>query len=493
MTTRGGSGETTVLVTTTKGPIRGLEEGGISVFRGVRYAAPPVGEARFKPPAIPRPWSEPADCSRFGPVAPQPAIPFADDGPTQEQNEDCLFLNVYTPACDDGRRPVMFWLHGGGFTIGSGSSAGYDGTRFAKRHDVVVVTINYRLGVLGYLELGEREGYERSGNSGLLDQIYALAWVRDNIAAFGGNPDNVTIFGESAGAASVGFLMAAPDAAGLFHKAIAQSGAAATRRTRETAQEVTRRMCDALGSSIDDLLTAPVERLLEGQQTFAATEQRELGFSPTVDGKVLPPPLDRIASGSAATVPLIIGTNRDEANLFALMMPTASDVGEDELVQRMRAAFGDRAQRALETYRASRPRASNQDLSSAFFTDLVFRVPAVRMAEQQAKHAATYMYLFAWATPAMGGVLGACHGLEIPFVWNLTDQSSIFMPSSTPAAEELSLAMHDAWAAFAHTGDPNHPGLPAWPQYEPSGRPTMIFDRERTVEFDPGGSELALF
>jgi para-nitrobenzyl esterase len=387
----------------------------------------------------------------------------------------------------------MVWLHGGGFTIGSGSSPGYDGARFARRHDVVVVTINYRLGVLGFLDLSEREGFEASANSGLLDQVRALEWVRDNIATFGGDADNVTIFGESAGAASVASLMAAPSAAGLFHKAIAQSGAAGNARTRECAQIVTRRLCEELGATIDDLLTAPVERLLEGQQALAQEAQAGRGFGPTVDGTVLPPVVEAITAGSAADVPLLIGTNGNEANLFTLMTPGAGDIGPDELVEQFRGRFGDLAEHAIGTYRASRPGASNRELSNAFITDMVFRVPAARMAEQQAKHAATYLYLFRWSTPAMGGVLGACHGLEIPFVWNATDRSSLFLQSSSPAIEELSLAMHDAWAAFARTGDPNHPGLPKWPVYEPSGRATMIFDEQRVVELDPQGAELALY
>jgi para-nitrobenzyl esterase len=481
------------LATTTSGPVRGVDEDGIEKFRGVRYAAPPIGDLRFKAPLEPAPWNEPADCTRFGPVAPQPAMPLANVGAEEGQSEDCLYVNVYTPACDDGRRPVMFWLHGGGFTIGSGSSQGYDGARFATRHDVVVVTINYRLGVLGFLDLREREGFESSANAGMLDQVRALEWVRDNIAAFGGDPDNVTIFGESAGAASVASLMAMPVAAGLFHKAIAQSGAAGNARTRENAQEVTRRLTEELGCTIEDLLTAPVERLLEGQKALAADPRPERGFGPTVDGRVVPPVLERIAAGSAADVPLLIGTNRDEAKLFTLMSGVGGDIGPDELIERMRATFGERAEQALDTYRASRQGASNNDLSNAYITDMVFRVPAARMAEQQGKHAPAYMYLFTWPTPAMGGQLGACHGLEIPFVFNLVDQGSVFITSSTPAMSELSLAMHDAWAAFARTGDPNHPGIPEWPRYEPSGRPTMIFDEQRSVEFDPYGAELALY
>jgi para-nitrobenzyl esterase len=493
MSTPGGIDGTTVLVTTTNGPIRGLVDRGVNVFRGVRYAAPAMGELRFKPPVRPEPWTEPADCTVFGATAPQPALPLAYGDRVEPRSEDCLFLNVWTPGCDDARRPVMLWLHGGGFTIGSGSTPSYDGTHFATRHDVVIVTINYRLGALGFLSLGDLAGYEASANSGLLDQVAALEWVRDNITAFGGDAGNVTIFGESAGAFSVAALMAAPSATGLFHKAIAESGAAGTRRTVASALDVTERLCATIGRSIMDLPIVPVEELLEGQQALTA-QRREMAFAPTVDGNVLPSVLDRIAAGSATNVPLIIGTNLDEARLFALMSPDGLNLTEDDLLDHMRPTFRDRAQQALDTYRAARPNASTDDLASAYFTDATFRVPAVRMAEQQAKHAATYMYLFAWPSPAMDGKLGSCHGLEIPFVFNSIDETSIFLPGPpTPAMEQLSLAMHDAWASFARTGDPNHQSLPEWPRYEPSSRATMTFDEEQSVELDPYGAELALF
>jgi para-nitrobenzyl esterase len=486
----------TIDVTTSNGPIRGEAGNGVAVFRGIRFAAPPVGPLRFRAPVRPEPWSDRADCTRFGPIAPQPAAPLSGrTGEGVEQSEDCLFLNVFTPACDSERRPVLLWLHGGGFTIGSGSSDGYNGTRFAINHDVVIVTINYRLGALGFTQLGELgEEYASSGNAGMLDQVLALEWVRDNIAAFGGNPGNVTIFGESAGGGSVACLMAMPVAQGLFHKGIAESGSHSLVRQLDGAEELTSRLCKEIGGGPSDLLNAPVEQLLAAQQ---ASAQRTLeggrSFGPLVDGQVLPPPLERIAAGSAASVPLIIGSNRDEANLFTLLDPSQPELDRAGLMGRMNPLFGERNTRALEVYLARWPGASDSALWSAMMTDRGFRVPIANLAEEQSKYAPVFVYIFAWPTPVMGGRLGACHGLEIPFVFNSVDHESVLVPPMTPAMEELSLSMQTAWAAFARTGDPNHDGMPEWPKYETPGRPTMVFDEENSLEMNPYGEELALW
>jgi para-nitrobenzyl esterase len=484
-------------ITTTSGPIRGEEGDGVVVFRGVRYAAPPMGDLRFKPPTRPTPWDEPADCTRFGPIAPQPTTPFVDENDeSPPQSEDCLFLNVYTPACDAERRPVLFWLHGGGFTLGSGATATYDGTRFATNHDVVVVTINYRLGALGFSHLPDLgKEYQQSGNAGLLDQVLALEWVRDNIAGFGGDPANVTIFGESAGAGSVAALMAMPSAKGLFHKAIAESGSDVVRRMPDWAAEVTRQLCEELGRTQRDLLTVPVDELFAAQQAVGAQARTNAGmpFAPVVDGDLLPLPHDRIASGSAASVPLMIGTNLHEAAMFLSFDPTVDELDGAGLVERLEPLLGDRAAEVASAYLASRPEATPRDVLVAALTDRMFRGPAARLAEVQSAHAPTYVYLFAWATPMMGGRMGACHGLEIPFVFNLVDRESMLIPPRTPEMEKLSLAMHAAWAEFARTGDPNHAGLPEWLTYQVPDRPTMVFDEECAVVNDPQGEELALW
>lgn len=490
-------------VQTTYGAVSGIERHGIQVFRGIRYAAPPVGPLRFRPPQAPEPWSEVREAAHASAVAPQNPSPlesmFGADPPPQ--SEDCLFLNVWTPAADDGARPVMVWIHGGAFVTGSGSTPWYDGTSFAARHDLVVVTINYRLGALGFSHLADLGGPESAGNLGILDQAFALQWVRDNISAFGGDPGNVTIFGESAGGMSVATLMGLPDAKGLFHKAIPQSGAARHVRSRERATEVTRRLMEQLG--VDDvagLQEAPVDRILAAQAAVTAAGgpiEGGLPFSPVHDGTALPePPLDAVIGGSAAGVPLLTGTNVDEMLLFTFMDPTVADLDDDALARRAARLFGDDAvHQALDTYRSSRPRCGPGEVWSALLSDLVFRVPAVRLAEQQAKHAPTYTYLFTYATPAFGGKLGSCHALEIPFVFNVLDGRgvSLFVGDVNDDMRRLAASVHDAWAAFARTGDPNHDGLPEWPRYDAAERPTMVLGDACTVEHDPAGAELALW
>ena len=489
-------------IQTTYGPIRGTEAGGIQVFRGIRYAAPPTGDRRFRPPVAPEPWTDVADCTKHSPVAPQNPSPleamFGADPPPQ--SEDCLTLNVFTPATDGGSRPVMVWIHGGAFVTGSGSTPWYDGTSFATRHDIVVVTINYRLGALGFSHLADLgESFEGSGNCGILDQAFALEWVRDNIAAFGGDPGNVTIFGESAGGMSVSTLLGTPAASGLFHKAIPQSGAAKHVRSRETATETSRRLLEAIGCSVDELRTVEVERILAAQAQVTATGAIEGGlpFSPVHDGTALPePPMDAVIGGSAAGVPLLTGTNLDEMLLFTAMDPSMADLDDERLAARAARIFGeDAVHQALDAYRTSRPGCGPGEVWNAVLTDLVFRVPATRLAEQQSKHAPAYTYLFTWATPAFGGKLGACHALEIPFVFNALDARGVhhFTGPADARMRQLALSVHDAWASFARTGDPNHAGLPEWPAYDPPDRHTMVLGDACTVEQDPSGHELAVW
>jgi para-nitrobenzyl esterase len=489
-------------VQTTYGPVAGVERDGVQVFRGIRYATPPTGERRFRPPEPPEPWTEVQDAGRSGPVAPQNPSPleslFGADPPPQ--SEDCLFLDVWTPATDDTPRPVMVWIHGGAFVTGSGSTPWYDGSSFAARHDIVLVTINYRLGALGFSHLADLGGPESAGNLGILDQAFALRWVRDNIAAFGGDPGNVTIFGESAGGMSVATLLGLPEAAGLFHKAIPQSGAARHVRSRERATEITTRLLDELGVDIDGLLTAPVARILAAQAAVTAAGGRieaGLPFSPVHDGTALPePPFDAVIGGSAAGVPLLTGTNLDEMLLFTFLDPAVADLDDERLAARAASLFGDDAvHEALDAYRSGRPGCGPGEVWSALLTDLVFRVPAVRLAEQQAKHAPVYTYLFTWATPAFGGKLGSCHALEIPFVFNSLHARGVhhFVGEVDDGLRALAATVHDAWAAFARTGDPNHEGLPAWPRFAAPERPTMLLGDACAVEHDPAGHELAVW
>jgi para-nitrobenzyl esterase len=492
-------------VETATGRVEGKTKDGVTQYRGIPYAAPPVGELRFRPPQPALPWTGTRDGTRFGAQALQAVgqMEALFGGTPPPSSEDCLFLNVYTPAADDARRPVLVWIHGGAFLTGSGSTPWYNGHSFAARHDVVVVTLNYRLGALGFLHLDDigGEDFAGSGNLGILDQVAALEWVRDNIAAFGGDPDNVTAFGESAGAMSVGTLMGTPAAKGLFVKAIPQSGAAHHGKSREAADATAREFLAELGlepnrESAARLRELPVDALMEAQTTLVTrTVSATLAFTPVVDGIVLPePPSDAIGGGSAAGVRVLIGTNAEEMRLFSMMDTRMAATDEAQLLSRVGKELGDagRAAELVTAYRASRPDASPGEIWGDIQSDYVFRIPAIRLAEHQsARENAVYSYLFTWKSPAFGGALGACHALEIPFVWNTLDlgMSQLFCGPEDDGSRALAATMHEAWATFARTGTPAAAGLPEWPTYDAQHRATMILDSECRVENDPCGAD----
>lgn len=492
-------------VETATGTVEGRTKDGVTQYRGIPYAAAPVGDLRFRPPQPAPAWTGTRDATRFGAQAPQAAGQMEQmlGGQMPVTSEDCLFLNVYTPAADDGRRPVLVWIHGGAFLTGSGSTPWYNGHSFAKTHDVVVVTINYRLGALGFLHLDEIGGEEfaGSGNLGILDQVAALEWVRDNIAAFGGNPDNVTAFGESAGAMSVGTLLGTPAAKGLFTKAIPQSGAAHQGKSADAATETARALLAELGldatpAGVARLRDLPVDAILEAQNTIVMRNvSANLAFTPVVDGIVLPePPIDAIGGGSAAGVRVLIGTNAEEMKLFAMMDTRFAAADEATLLDRVGKELGDAGKGAslVTAYRATRPDATAADVWSDIQSDYIFRIPAIRLAERQsARQNAVFSYLFTWKSPAFGGALGSCHALEIPFVWNTIDLglSHLFCGEPDDVSRHLAATMHEAWATFARTGTPSAASLPTWPQYDEQRRATMIFDAECKVEDDPGGSD----
>lgn len=487
-------------VETTLGTIRGQEREHDHAFLGVPYALSPAGERRWLAPAPLEPWAGVVETTAPGAAAPQdPFVPstFRAQGP---ESEDCLFLNVFTPACDDGRRPVLFWIHGGGFSHGSGTQRHYDGGPLAARGDAVVVTINYRLGALGYLYLGAHGGdrWGAATNAGQLDQIAALRWVHDNIERFGGDPDNVTIFGQSAGGVAVSTLLAMPAARGLFAKAIAQSGTANRLGGTDHAASVATAFLDRVGVPDADptaLRAVPVPELLQAQGARGA-------LSPVVDGDTLPiKPLAGIRDGAVADIPLMIGTARDEQRLY--VAPDRPPIDDDTLVAQVAATLprgaADRAAEAVEVYRVSRSArglgATNHDVADAVATASRFRMPALRMAEAASAHQpATFVYQFDWESPARGGTLGACHGIEIPFVFGSIGRTGDDrMSGSGPDADRLSGQLMDAWIAFARHGDPSHDGIGPWPGYDAATRSTMVFDRDSGVQHAPFEEERQLW
>ncbi len=476
------------LVETRFGTVEGIELGGVLQFRGIPYAASPVGELRWRAPRPPEPWTGVRPAHEFGPLAPQGMSPislFPNPDPNDIREDGCLTLNVFTPGTDGDPRPVMLWIHGGGFTAGSSRNPWYDGSSFARR-GVVVVTVNYRLGALGFLQLGD--DFPGSGNAGLLDQAAALAWVRDNIAGFGGDPGNVTIFGESAGGMSVGSLLGMPAASGLFHKAIPQSGAASTVNDLERAGEVRERLLARIGG-IDGLRAAPWERLIEAQGEVVAEMSRgggALPFSPVVDGVVLPRvPLETVAAGAAAPVRLLTGTNRDEMTLF--LLAGASDgpeMAQEAVARRLERTNPGAGQSLYDAYRRelgleSLPR----DVWVAVESDRAFRIPAVRLASAQSRHTAdVWMYLFTWESPMLEGALKSCHALEIPFVWNsLSTPGAEGFTGTGPEADALAEEMHSAWVRFAMSGDPG------WERNTEDRRATRVFGPGAAVVEDPMG------
>ena len=490
------------IVETRSGKVRGEREGDLHVFRGIPYARPPVGERRFRPPEPEEPWAGVRDATRFGPSAPQRGmrIDFLPGMDVGLQDEDCLYLNVTTPGADGARRPVLVWIHGGAFTIGSGSQPMYDVRRLARRGRAVLVTINYRLGALGFLHLREHlgEAYAGSGCLGILDQVAALGWVHENIAAFGGDPGNVTIFGESAGGMSVGTLLGTPAARGLFQRAIPQSGAAHSTASAEEASQVLERMLALLRSEAGALRAIPVERLLEAQDRLAAETLGRGGilpFRPVVDGGALPePPIEAIRRGFAAGVAVLVGSTRDEWNLFALLDAGLAGLDEARALARLERCLGERARGVVEAYRAARAaRGAATDARSLFLaieSDRVFRIPAVRLAEAQCRHEPrTFQYLFTWESPMLGDMLGACHGVDVPFVFGAVDTPGAdkFIGSG-PAVRELADRTMDAWLAFARDGEPAA-ALPRWQPYDAEGRATMLLGPACSVEDDPLGAE----
>ena len=483
---------------TAQGKLRGARVDGIAVFKGVPYGAPTGGDLRFQPPAKPVPWSGVRDALAFGngchQVSPEPTqgtpaqnvllAAFAPEASPQ-QGEDCLVLNLWTPAVGDhGKRPVMVWFHGGFFTAGSGSWPVSDGTRLCKNGDVVVITVNHRLNVFGFLDLAEvgGEAFAQSGNVGMLDLVAALGWVRDNIAAFGGDPGNVTVFGESGGGAKVCALLAMPSAKGLFHRAIIQSGTFVRANERKNSWPLAQALMAELGLrrvAIGELQKVDPKALLKASiaaEVKAGRPYRLDGsmgsWAPVIDGVSLPRhPFDPDAPGESADVPIMIGTTKDELTLFLTTLPSFGTMDEAEAAATFERFTGEPVEGALALYGSLYPDESPSYRLVHLLTDMIARYPSTVIAERKARQAGApaYHYVLGWETPVLGGVLRAMHARDVPLVFD----NAALAPSL--------LGEGPVWLAFARHGAPNTAEIPNWPAYSPDRRATMVFDVQSKV------------
>jgi para-nitrobenzyl esterase len=492
------------------GKVRGTTERGVYTFKGIPYGESTAGSNRFMAPVPAKSWTGIRDATSFGPSCPQRGMQESTPSESEQgsipQNEDCLVINVWTPAIGDGgKRPVMVWFHGGGWAFGSGSEAICNGANLSKRGDVVVVTMNHRISILGFLNLEEIGGekYAASGMNGMLDLVLALEWVRDNIAAFGGDPDNVTIFGESGGARKVSVMLAIPSAKGLFHKAIIESSPALHGKEVKEATKSAEKVMAALGlkpNEVDKLQQLPADRLLdvsrdlERQSSSGHMDGAPTGdvnwMSPAVGNRYLPAhPFDPVAAPTSAEIPLIIGTNKDELALGLARSPDAGKIDETEAKRRLVPLLGDKADHVYSVYHKTRPQATPWDLYIGVISE-TRRLASIRLVERKLAigSAPVFMYLFTWETDVGNGLFRACHSLEIPFVFDIVDD--IPLTGSRPDKYELAAAVSDAWIAFARSGNPSHPGIPEWPKYTVDNRDTMILDVPCKVMKDPYREEL---
>ncbi|KAF5988804.1 carboxylesterase 2 [Fusarium bulbicola] len=488
------------IVRTESGDVRGRTADNVHVFKGVPFAAPPFGPNYLRPPQPPENWEGVRDTLSFGPKSPQvPYPPGIAEGLAElvSSGEDCLTLNVWTPSLGTAGRPVMVWIPGGMFEFhATGAVAYYDGGRFS-RDGVVCVTINYRVGAQGFLYLADG-----TPNLGLLDQIAALEWVQKNIQVFGGDPNRVTIFGESAGAMSVATLLAVPKAKGLFRRAIVQSGSNPKLNSAATSKRIGERLAEILGieATFEAIKAISSDRILQAQvqlrdklttrpdPTFwGEVALSFIPWAPTIDGDILPMhPIDAIRAGAAADIDLVVGSNTEETRLF--LVPDGSiDRITEESLSAIAGVYG-LPPKGLDAYRVLHPGATTGELFSAIQTDWFWRIPAIRFADAHAEaaRASTYMYEFAWQSSQMGGRLGASHSFEIPFVFDTLGLGTEPLLGPTPS-QELADAMHQAWVAFATTGDTE------WPKYEASRRSTMHFDVESIAVDNPLDKELQLW
>jgi len=513
------------VVSTTEGKVAGYIARGIFTYKGIPYGDTTAGANRFLPPKRPKPWSGERSSRQYGAIAPQSvrnssgtndeeAFMFDWDDAVARvyqigEDEDCLRLNIWTPGINDGgKRPVMVWLHGGGFANGSGNEQlAYDGESLARRGNVVVVTLNHRLNVFGYMNLSQYgDQYASSANVGMLDIVAALEWIRDNIGAFGGDPGVVTIFGQSGGGSKVSVLMGMPSAKGLFHRGIVESGSMLRAYTEEGSRQLADMVIAELRlnkSSIDRIHTLPYQQIQQAAEAVLQRENhpsatgvpsfprvsRSFSFSPVMDGVVLPAnPFDPKASALTADVPMIIGTTLNEF-VNGMNHPEYEDMTMDEVENKVHQLYPDRVQRVISAFRERSPNAKPFDLWSQIAASRV-REAAIKQATAKAAlgKAPAYLYWFAWKTPVLDGRPRAFHCSEIPFVFNNTDRCDT-MTGGGADARALAEKVSDAWIHFARTGDPNHPGIPHWAAFSSETVPTMIFDNDTVAVNNPDGME----
>lgn len=499
---------TPVNVTTDLGAIRGTSTGGVARFAGIPYAEAPTGELRFRPPRQKTPWDGEFDATEFGPVCPQnPSFMDIMFGLAPEpQDEDCLRLNVYAPASALGgphRLPVMVWIHGGAFEMGSGSTSIYDGAPFADQ-GVVFVSINYRLGALGYLELGGLDpSFAGSGNCGFLDQVEALRWVNRHIEHFGGDPGRVTVFGESAGSMSTALLLASPLTDGLIHQAICQSGGLNIVREVDFARAEGADFVNRGGwDSVEAAQAAPLSELLAVHAHIAAerwgnpeetlrtsgSPTAAIAFRPVADGMSIPiDPLAAVADGAASGVRVLAGHNDEEWRLFAMLMPSAAD--EEALRNRISLLHAD-VESVMAAYRIDHPDATPGQIESAILTDVLFRVPTAELLDAQARHAPVWQYQFDWKSPA----IGAAHAVELPFVFEQLHDTRLAPLFGEAPPFGLATSMNTAWARFAIDGSPAGADVDDWPAVTGDGpRAVLRFDSENRLDHDPASTSLTFW
>lgn len=489
-----------VEVETHLGRIIGLERDGVIQFRGIPYAEAPIGDLRWKPPRMKITLDRDTfDARNFGSICPQPRFELVEGTFIEErQSEDCLFLNVYTPSLDDKKMPVMVFFHGGAFVYGSSSHPLYRKGKLCK-YGVVLVTLNYRLGPFGFLrlkDLGDRS-LQSSGNEGLLDQLCALKWIKENISFFGGDPDNITLFGESAGAISILCLMAMEEKENLFHKVIIQSGNPDAVFEKEKSNYYAKKFIEVLGIGEKDIMKLKelsAEKLVEAEEKLLNESDEITCFSPNVDGEIIKRKPSE-PSFSGRKLPLLIGTNSEEWNIFSVFDKKIRGMDFDELNAKISARVkGLDARKVIDFYREKLRKEKKEPeawrIYSEFMTHTFFLIPSLKFAERWASFGnPVFVYLFTWSSPYLSGILGACHTLELGFIFGNYDERFF---GSGKKANELSEKMQDSWTSFAKTSDPSCESLGIWESYG-SSRNIMVLGERCYLTRDPYGDLLSLY